>query len=199
MSSIAAYCAIRNNEFRANGKLILKDEQASPDGFAERLYRHLNVSYPRFFKMDRMCKLGFISAEVLLAGERDIEPEKAALVLSNSHASLDTDVRYEESTASIPSPALFVYTLPNIVTGEISIRHKLKGENAFFVTARFDFNLIADYVEMVFAAGASVCLAGWIDLMAGDTDVFLYLAKNSEGPIDHSAHRIQALYEAWKS
>jgi 3-oxoacyl-[acyl-carrier-protein] synthase-1 len=32
-----------------------------------------------------------------------------------------------------PSPALFVYTLPNIVTGELAIRHRLYGETAFYV------------------------------------------------------------------
>ena len=30
-----------------------------------------------------------------------------------------------------PSPALFVYTLPNIVTGEIAIRNKYYGETSF--------------------------------------------------------------------
>src|SRR3712207_7060242 len=35
-----------------------------------------------------------------------------------------------------PSPSVFVYTLPNIVTGEIAIRNHYHGETHFFVIPR---------------------------------------------------------------
>jgi hypothetical protein len=66
------------------------------------------------------------------------DPYATGIVLSNSNASLDADIKYYDSVANIPSPALFVYTLPNIVIGEISIKHSFKGENAFFIFDSFD-------------------------------------------------------------
>ncbi|MCK7560110.1 hypothetical protein MKQ70_36410 [Chitinophaga sedimenti] len=103
-----------------------------PD-FLRSLYDRFAGQYQKFHKMDLLSKLGWLSTEVLL---QDISlsqyaPEDIALVFANRSASLDTDERYYETVSDIASPALFVYTLPNIVIGEISIRHKLKGENAF--------------------------------------------------------------------
>ena len=48
------------------------------------------------------------------------------------------------------SPALFVYTLPNIVIGEICIRHHFKGENAFFVFKQFDGTFMAGICQQLF-------------------------------------------------
>ena len=45
-----------------------------------------------------------------------------------------------------PSPAVFVYTLPNICIGEISIKYKLYSENSFFI---FD-SLNAEYLMISF-------------------------------------------------
>jgi hypothetical protein len=71
--------------------------------------------------MDRLSKLGFLAAEVLLKEIKLVpkyRPEQIAVVISNSNASLDTDLKYFESTKTIASPALFVYTLSNIVAGK---------------------------------------------------------------------------------
>ena len=49
-----------------------------------------------------------------------------------------------------PSPALFVYTLPNIVSGEISIRNKWGGESSAYVLASYDEARIWDLVRQAF-------------------------------------------------
>ena len=58
-------------------------------------------------------------------------------MLFGSTASLCADRNYQETIQDkdnyYPSPALFVYTLPNIVTGEIAIRNNYWGETAFYV------------------------------------------------------------------
>jgi 3-oxoacyl-[acyl-carrier-protein] synthase-1 len=49
-----------------------------------------------------------------------------------------------------PSPALFVYTLPNTVTGEIAIRNKYAGETSAFVLEKYDEEAIFALVKEAF-------------------------------------------------
>ena len=76
-----------------------------------------------------------------------------ALVLSNNSSSLDTDVKYQNSISNpdeyYPSPAVFVYTLPNICLGEISIRHQLKSENSFFIFDQFNPEFLNNYANVL--------------------------------------------------
>ena len=167
----------------------------SIDQFLQEAYARLRVDYPKFYKMDNLSKAGFLGAEVLFSGRKiaeDVGAENVALVFSNAHASLDTDVRYAASAKTVASPALFVYTLSNIVAGEVCIRHGLKGENAFFISSQFDEVLTASYAELV---PARVVIAGWIDVMSDRHDVFLYLLdKNAASGIPHSPAVLKEIY-----
>ena len=89
------------------------------------LYRDMGLSYPKFFKMDPLSKLGFLLAEKLLDGEAGrFEPRDDRAVLAFSHAgSLADDSLFAATLDDFPSPALFVYTLPNTLTAEIAIRN----------------------------------------------------------------------------
>ena len=129
---------VRNGSFYKNGNLFW--ETKTDEEFLNNAYTNLGLNYPKFYKMDALGKLGILSSDLLL---RDIpyqhyQPFETGIVLSNRHASIEADAKYFHSVSEIPSPALFVYTLPNIVIGEISIRYKFKGENAFFVKESFD-------------------------------------------------------------
>jgi hypothetical protein len=69
-----------------------------------------------------------------------------------------------EQLADIPSPATFVYTLPNIMIGEIGIRHGFKGEQACFLAATPDAGFLEEYVRALFREGGTkCCIVGWID------------------------------------
>lgn len=99
-------------------------------------YRALNAPNMKFFKMDDQCKLGYVAAEKLLQGiDLEYDTTRTALVLTNHAASLNTDLKHQQllNAHEVASPAVFVYTLPNIVSGEICIRHHIQGENTFFV------------------------------------------------------------------
>lgn len=140
------------------------------------LYREFIGDYPKFFKMDTLCKLGFIAAELLLKGISGEYLENTAIILFNRNASLVTDRNYQKTIGEngyFPSPALFVYTLANIVTGEIAIRHKIYGETSFHVMDRYDPELIGETASLVsLTSSPSLILAGWVDYN-DDTD---YLA-----------------------
>jgi hypothetical protein len=176
-----SYCHIRNGTITKDGAVFFCDERIPFDDFMHKAYLQLHIAYPKFYKMDRLSKLGFLAAEVLLSGlQKKYEASQLALVLSNSNSSLDTDLRYWDTVKTIASPSLFVYTLPNIVAGEICIRHGIKGESLFFVSPKFDAEWTASYVDLLLKNGkAKYCLAGWIDVLNDHTDVFLYLTNQS--------------------
>jgi len=199
MVEIISYCRIHSNKILKDGGVVFEDQTGSLDDFMEKAYSALNLAYPKFYKMDRLSKLGFLASELLLK-RLDFTPASTAVVLSNAHSSLDTDIRYWQSAKIQPSPALFVYTLPNIVGGEICIRHGIKGENIFFVSAEFDSVWIAGNVDLILENNrAKHCLAGWVDVMGNHADVFLYLAKNSEGKVgNHTPEKLTELY-SWKN
>src|SRR5690606_41290579 len=100
--------------------------------------------------MDALSKLAFMASEMVL---RDEENKNTALVFANRSSSLDTDMKYQESISSaenyFPSPAVFVYTLPNICLGEISIRHQLQTENAFLVTINIYEDSLNSYTVLL--------------------------------------------------
>lgn len=100
------------------------------------LYRRYVGDYPKFFKMDTLSRLGFIAAELLLNDKMVNEKMVNAVILANRSASIKNDTDYLATITDgnyYPSPALFVYTLPNIVTGEIAIRHHIQGETSFYI------------------------------------------------------------------
>ena len=63
-----------------------------------------------------------------------------------------------------PSPSVFVYTLPNIVTGEIAIRNHYHGETSFYVLPEKDENIMNQIFMSTFQdRDIKSILGGWID------------------------------------
>lgn len=186
------YVRIRAGRIHLNGKEILSNDVSTGKNFLKHAYKELNIQYPKFFKMDRLCKFGILATELLFR-ENDPHPD-TALVFSNSRSSLDTDLKHQNSMTGIVSPAVFVYTLPNIVLGEISIKHKLQSENAFFIEEEFNAELLYDYSEALLKSGkAAAVVSGWIDLKNDEYDVFL-CHISPEGEIPFSEENLEHLY-----
>ncbi len=190
---ITNFVKIKNHKIYKGREQIFSEERSEDlNSFLKNAYSSFNMSYPKFYKMDSLCKLGTIATEVLLKG-RKIHPE-TALVFSNSASSLETDKIHQNSMGKGVSPSVFVYTLPNIISGEISIKYGLQSENAFFISKTFDSGLIHNYTEILLdlnKAGEVVC--GWIELKNDRYDVFLCLISN-EGEISFSKENLEELY-----
>jgi hypothetical protein len=106
------------------------------------------------------------------------QPEQVGTVLMNANASLDMDLKYYESIKNVPSPSLFVYTLPNIVAGEICIRHHFKGENAFFVLPNFDAAFLKQQVDYLLNNNIlQACICGWVDVLEQNYKATLFLVE----------------------
>lgn len=148
-------------------------------------YQHFDIKYPKFYKMDSLGKLGWLAAEIMLKESRIQEryqPYDIGVLFSNANSSLDTDLKYYESTKEIASPALFVYTLPNIVIGEICIRHHFKGENSFFIFDKFDAAFIERNVNGLLNNDTlQACICGWVEVIGDRYKAALYLVEKSGG------------------
>lgn len=199
--NIQAWCSVQNGTIICNGKKIVStDNEQGFSEFAKQVYKNKQLEYPKFFKMDRLSKFTFLTAEILL-DEVTIsseEKENLAVVLSNKSASLDTDRKYQDSINSIenfyPSPAVFVYTLPNIAMGEVCIRHKIQGENAFFVFDDFNPLFLKQYAESLTQNNkARQVLCGWTEIDEKGYKSFLYLASPN-GTLLHTEETIKKLY-----
>ena len=176
---IISHCTITNNSVYKNGEQLFDGEAENIQSFLLKAYRHLDIDYPKFYKMDNLSKLGFLASEYLLLDVPVVhKQEEISIVLTNAHASLDTDVKYFHTTETGASPALFVYTLPNIVIGEICIRNKFKGENAFFVFETFNAAFTAQYVTDLFSSSnTKLCLCGWVDVLDETYKAALFLVS----------------------
>lgn len=135
------------------------------------IYKRYIDDYPRFYKMDALCRLGFVASELLLQAEndrRETPRDDRAVILFNRSSSILADEVYQASIQDAenyyPSPAAFVYTLPNIVTGEIAIRNHYQGETSFYILPEHSDALIQQTLEASFGDPATKSiLGGWID------------------------------------
>jgi len=174
-----------------NKRLIFYQEKiATFAEFIKTLYKQEQISYPKFYKMDSLSKLGFMSAELLLRHKNPgrYKPGSLAVVLANSSSSLDTDLGHQASirnrSAYFPSPSVFVYTLSNIVIGEICIRHGLKGENVFLISEKFNPGQIRDHVsDLLDNERSKACICGWVELLGNNFKAMMVLVENESDVI----------------
>jgi hypothetical protein len=185
---ITTYMKLQDHRVSLNGIVEHASEAESVDALFRSLYRYYHIDYPKFSKMDNLCKLAFLSAEILLQGTDVLQKypaEQIGIILENASSSLDYDQKHQESIRDrnkyFPSPSVFVYTIPNIMVAEIAIRHKVKGENTVFISEQFDPELIDHYVSELFRnQRVSCCLAGWIECYGDHYQSFLFVIEQED-------------------
>ncbi|MEP7107078.1 MAG: hypothetical protein ABI760_03835 [Ferruginibacter sp.] len=186
---ITASAGISKARVFKNEKSVFENKTADLPDFLLAIYHHFGLKYPKFHKMDYLSKAGWLASEVLLKDSYEAgkyKPEEVGVVLTNASSSLDTDLKYFESTKDIASPALFVYTLPNIVIGEICIRNGLKGESAFFIFETFDPDFIENYVSNLINNNIlQACICGWVELIGEEWLIVLFLVEKNLNKADH--------------
>ncbi len=178
---ITSSCLISNHTVYKNREILFVNKEADVADFLLSVYMQFDINYSRFYKMDNLSKLGLLTSEILLKDSFEKEkyrPEDIGLIFSNANSSLDTDQKYMASVTDIPRSSLFVYTLPNIVTGEICICNNFKGEAAFFLFENFNAGFIENYVGSLLDNNIiQVCICGWIDLLGEDYKAALFLVE----------------------
>ena len=185
---ITSYALIDGFKCMVNGRLLFYQENICTFAdFIKALYKQEQINYPKFYKMDALGKLGIVASDLLLRNREltGYPPESIGVVLSNSSSSLDTDIAHNETIRDreqyFPSPSVFVYTLPNIVIGEICIRNNIKGENAFLVSESFDSKLIERYVADLFIRKrVDCCICGWVEVLGTRCEALLTMVENED-------------------
>lgn len=195
---IQTYCKIENNTIVLNGDTVFVEEAVDFKLFMKSAYKEFGVNYPKFFKMDSLSKLALMAAELVLKEVSELEKENIGLVFANSSSSLDTDIAHQESIQDsanyFPSPAVFVYTLPNICLGEISIKQQLKSEHAFFIFDTFNAEFINQYAEaLIMEQKSNQVVCGWVDYLKGTYKAFVYLV-GTKGTIELTKENTEKLY-----
>lgn len=150
----------RDIAFTGTGKTMLTD-----------LYKRYVGDYPKFYKMDRLSQLGFIASELLLQAEgreRFKDCDDRAIILFNHASSIMADRQYLSSIETpgqfFPSPSLFVYTLPNIVAGELAIRNHYRGETTFCILPERQDEVMRQVLQACCQDETTrSILGGWVD------------------------------------
>jgi len=188
---ITKSCSIFGKEVLVDGCSVYSVDHATGFGeFIKAVYKHFGIGFPKFYKMDGLSKLAFITSELLLNGidiKHRFKPEEIGIILVNSSSTLETDERHyrtiEDKSNYFPSPALFVYTLPNIMVGEIAIRNKIMGENITFVAEKYDPELLVEYVNLLMAIEKTkACICGWVeyDRTGLSYESYMYLVEKKD-------------------
>ena len=157
-----------------DGKVFSIDKEGKQSSLLTALYKQIIGNYPKYYKMDGLCRLGFVASELLLKAERDEGSftedtnKTRAIVFFNRSSSIASDKKYLASIVEkdnyFPSPSVFVYTLPNIVTGEIAIRNGYHGETSFYILPHKNELLMQDIIETTFMDEQTTSvLTGWLD------------------------------------
>ena len=191
MYAITKFVNIHKDVIFENGKECFVNSETDFSSFMKQVYKSLNCSYPKFYKMDDLSKLAFIASEIILKDEKE---KDIALLFSNNEASLDTDIKHQQSIQKpadyYPSPAIFVYTLPNITIGEVSIRHQLKSESTFFVAPTYQVNYMHKYTAYLLKTNkAKKVLCGWVHCLNGSYSAHFYLVETN-GKLPHTQEQI---------
>ncbi len=157
------YLCWNDRRISRDGQPMMEPEADTMANIPMHVYEKLDMDYPKFFKMDLSCKVAFLATE-LLKPFPDAEKERTAVILGTYSGCIEVDKQFENSIQTFASPALFVYTLPNIMLGEICIRNGFKGEQLCLIDKQ------PDWAEMSFLAedllskrNMDTCLLGFID------------------------------------
>lgn len=189
-SKIISYTYIdaERNIVVINGEKVFETENLDIKDFLTKVYKTLCDSYPKFYKMDIHCKLGYLLSELLLesSGNRQKGIEDRAIAVVNSSSSLCSDIKHQASIEDngnyFPSPANFVYTLSNIVTGEIAIRNKYYGETISYIHSSYDSKYLKEVIDlsMVDECNNSILLS-WIESIDTTAEGIMFLISKEEG------------------
>ncbi|MCR5423524.1 MAG: 3-oxoacyl-ACP synthase [Bacteroidales bacterium] len=196
--TIHSYCRITDNMVIVGGQNIVTRAPSSDVTWLSQIYKSIGLHYPKFYKMDNLSKAGLLAAEMLIPESQDIPKDDWSVVVLNRSSSLDDDKAYQETISAenyYPAPSIFVYTLANIVTGEISIRHKIFGESACYIFEHFDETKLEQIIRDTFSdSQVRVIIGGWVEYYDDHCDVLLLRVHRDDVGIELTKDNIKKIY-----
>ena len=175
--------SVFNSQIKVGKRIVFSSKSTEYGVFIREAFKKLGDDNLKFYKMDNLCKLGYVACGYLL-NNVEFEPEEMGIIVMNAVGSLDTDLDHEriisEQGDALASPSVFVYTLPNVVVGEICIRYKIKGENTFFISEGHESEKTMKYIEKAMErANLHYCITGWCELIGSRYRLNFNLLENT--------------------
>ena len=185
--SIVASCKLNASSLIINNQLIHAISGDTIDWKRE-LYNFYSKDYPKFHKMDPLAKMAFLG---ILGIEKKTDlsvydDNEVSMIFANKTSSYKSDSNHFENYTkkNLISPSDFVYTLPNILTGELAIYLKWYGENCFYILEKFDLAFYIEQIEIAFSKGKKACLCGWVESSDKSEDLIIFIIENQNNKIN---------------
>ena len=198
---IIGHCYINPRGAFINGQNVLI---ATEENYLKNYFSELKIDYSKFYKMDLLSKGAFLGDYLLRNSYKDLlhVENELQFIFANTSSSKETDIRFIESyeRKKNPSPSLFVYTLPNILTGELAIKHKWFGENIFYILTKFDSDFFNDQIVMSFLRGNEYCLCGWVEMTGSPKDeCFMFLVAKSDVVNENFSNNLNEILNTYRN
>lgn len=177
---------LNGSRLLVDGRCLISLEERGGESLHEKFnafYKLGGFDYPRFFKMDPFCKAGVLCALPVLKYMKN-QPraeDSGFLLFTSSGCRMADEEHIQQFSQGMPSPAVFVYTLPNILVGEWSILSGWKGWCQCHIVQGADKNLILNAVERHYKQGNEAPLAAaWCVVEPGHVEAFLFICEKAE-------------------
>lgn len=185
---IKAICKIDSNEIIVNEQVVYYNNSSSTD-WKKIAYQQLNFDYPKFHKMDNLSKLAVLGVKYIeqAVDFSSFKDDEINMIFANKNSSYCSDIKHYTNYTknNLVSPADFVYTLPNILIGEIAIMQKWYGENNFFIHDNFDMNFFLNQINLYFCENSKYCIFGWIESNEEEEKaIILFLEQDNKSNFD---------------
>lgn len=161
-----------HNVFLTSDSLNIDGQKVSTSAHGKELlteiYKNHIGDYPKFYKMDIFSRLVFVVSELLVQlEEKENHSKEHAVILFNRSSSIVADRNHlstiNDADNFFPSPSVFLYTLPNIVTGEIAIKNSFKGETSLYILNDKNEELINQVIKASVSSNTHSIITGWVD------------------------------------
>jgi hypothetical protein len=189
------YLQWHNDTVSRDGIALYQAAEKDPQQIPADIYRQMGLSYAKFFKMDLLSRVAFLASELVIPQPVTENKDHIATILSTTSGCLDVDKKFEESRQTLASPALFVYTLPNIMLGEICIRNGFKGEQMCTIADGPDASWFDFYAyDLLQYRGTEACLCGYAEATEHKIEAAMFWVSKVPTALPFSMDSLNAIF-----
>lgn len=163
----------------------------------KQLYKWLGLNYSKIFKMDSLCKWSFLAVE-LLKKTHDFKT-CPGIYFANHSSSYDADAAHLNALHHKEgiSPAVFVYTLPNIAIGEIAIANQWHASSQCEIFPLMDPRYFFEELQYFIQANGNLkeFIFIWCEVKNVQPDVFAFHLVREGGVMPFNVEQLVKLYQ----
>ncbi|MFA6057654.1 MAG: hypothetical protein WC756_05620 [Taibaiella sp.] len=194
---IHQYIQWNGDNVKRNGASLYHAGEQDPHEIALNIYKQMGISYPKFFKMDLLSRIAFLASELVIPETVTESKDHIATIISTTSGCLDVDKKFDESRRTHASPALFVYTLPNIMLGEICIRNGFKGEQMCTIAEDADADWFDFYIyDLLNNRNTEACLCGYAEATEHNVKATLLWVSKVPSALPFNASNLKQIFNS---